>query len=101
MVYPTPLPTDPTAKHCIYVEQYDANTGKVHCINSDPNNPKPKILANKTGNIFYKISCTASQMTSGPVPGRSLSSPNAVSPVQPTTSGAGAVVTAAPNTSHA
>ena len=100
MVYPSPIPTDPTAKHCIYVEQYDANTGKVHCINSDPNNPKPKILANKTGNIFYKISCSATQMTNGPVPGRSLSSQTAIIPAQSTTSGAGPVVTTSPSSSN-
>ena len=62
MVYPL-NPSNPAgAKHCIYARGYDPVTQEVLCINSDPNDPMPRISITYPGLIFYKVSCLAKEM---------------------------------------
>ena len=65
LVYPTTSnPKGPS--HCVYAEgfQPDINGGYIKCINSDPNDKFPRFHVGKKGNIIYKVSCIATEMTS-------------------------------------
>jgi len=68
MVYPLNPSKPADAKHCIYAEGYDPVQKEVLCINSDSRNPTPKISINYPGLIFYKVSCSVTEMTNGPMP---------------------------------
>ena len=67
LVYPL-NPSNPNgAKHCVYADFLDPKTRNVECINSDPADPFPSIPISRRGNALYRVSCTASEMTLGPL----------------------------------
>ena len=62
LVYPLYVHNPFGPKHCIYAESYDHITGEIVCINSDQNNPTPRIPIKSPGLILYKVSCKATEM---------------------------------------
>ena len=67
LVYPL-YPGNPSGpKHCVYADNLDPCTRNIECINSDPSDPYPDIPISRKGNVLYRVSCTASEMTLGHV----------------------------------
>ena len=67
LVYPL-YPGNPSGpKHCVYADNLDPRTRNIECINSDPDDPYPDIPISRKGNVLYRVSCTASEMTLGHV----------------------------------
>ena len=67
LVYPL-YPGNPSGpKHCVYADNLDPRTRNIECINSDPSDPYPDIPISRKGNVLYRVSCTASEMTLGHV----------------------------------
>lgn len=82
LVYPLDSRIPNGAKHCIFIEGYNPVSREVLCINSDQNDPTPRISINDPGLIFYKVSCTATEMTPGatlPAPVTSTTSSSSTS----------------------
>ena len=70
LVYPL-SPSNPNGpKHCVYADNLNPNTRDIECINSDPGDPYPDIPISRKGNVLYRVSCTATEMSLG-----ALSSP--------------------------
>lgn len=67
LVYPL-NPSHPTGpKHSVYADNLDPRTRNIECINSDPSDPYPDIPISRRGNVLYRVSCTASEMSLGPL----------------------------------
>lgn len=76
LVYPLNRNYPNEEKHCVYAEDYDQKSDEVLCINSDPKDPWPRIPVHGLGNNFYKVWCTASEMSNGSVSSPTISSPS-------------------------
>ena len=48
--------------HCLYAEDFDPTTGDILCINSHSNDERPRIPANNSGILFYKLTASAQKM---------------------------------------
>ena len=60
IVYPVDPRYPNREKHCVYAERFDKNL--IHCINSHPNDPRPRVNIDGVGLSYFQISCSPQEI---------------------------------------